>query len=60
VRIAFDRDCVQRDAAKAITDLQARFESLTSRERDVVALVTLGKMIKQVAVEMNVSEVTLS
>ena len=59
VRIALDRDCVQRDAAKAITDMQARFESLTSRERDVVALVTLGKMNKQVAVEMGVSEVTV-
>jgi FixJ family two-component response regulator len=59
VRIALDRDRVQRDAAKAVTDMQARFGSLTSRERDVVALVTSGKMNKQVAVEMGVSEVTV-
>jgi FixJ family two-component response regulator len=59
VRIALDRDRVQRGTTKAITDLRARFESLTPRERNVVALVTSGKMNKQVAAELGVSEITV-
>jgi FixJ family two-component response regulator len=59
VRVALDRDRVQRHNAKAIADVRARFESLTLRERDVVALVTSGKMNKQVAAEIGVSEVSI-
>jgi FixJ family two-component response regulator len=59
VQIALDRDRAQRNIAKVITDIRARFDSLTSRERDVVALVTLGKMNKQVAAEMGVSEIAV-
>jgi FixJ family two-component response regulator len=59
VRIALDRDRAQRDNAREITDIRARFESLTLRERDVVALVTLGKMNKQVAAEIGVSEIAV-
>ena len=59
VRIALDRDHAQRDNARAIIDIRARFESLTLRERDVVALVTLGKMNKQVAAEIGVSEIAV-
>ena len=56
VQIALDRDRAQRSNAKAVTDVRARFQSLTLRERDVVALVTLGKLNKQVAAEIGVSE----
>src|ERR1700730_1856847 len=59
VRVALDRDRAQRHNAKAIADVRARFESLTLRERDVVALVTSGKMNKQVAAEIGVSEVAI-
>ena len=59
VRIALDRDRAQRNNAKAITNMQARFGALTSRERDVVARVTTGKMNKQVAAEIGISEVAV-
>ena len=59
VRIALDRDRVRRIKAEAITNMRARFESLTSRERDVVAWVTTGKMNKQVAAEIGISEVAV-
>lgn len=59
VRIALDRDRTQRSNEKAIVDIRARFASLTPRERDVVALVTLGKMNKQVAAEIGVSEIAV-
>jgi FixJ family two-component response regulator len=39
--------------------LQARIESLTSREREVMTRVTMGKMNKQVAAEIGLSEITV-
>jgi FixJ family two-component response regulator len=59
VQVALERDRVQRSHARAIADVRARFESLTLRERDVVALVTLGKLNKQVAAEIGVSEISV-
>jgi FixJ family two-component response regulator len=59
VRGALKRDHEHRTTAVAAADLHARFNTLTARERDVVALVTSGKMNKQVAAELGVSEVTI-
>jgi len=39
--------------------LRADFESLTSREQQVIALVTSGLMNKQIAGEIGVSEITV-
>ena len=38
--------------------MRARYESLTPREQEVIALVTTGLMNKQIAAEMDVSEIT--
>jgi FixJ family two-component response regulator len=59
VQIALERDRVQRGNARVIADARARFGSLTSRERNVVALVASGKMNKQVAAEIGVSEISV-
>ena len=59
VRVALDRDRTQRNTARIAAELRARFESLTAREREVVALVTSGKLNKQVAADIGVSEVTV-
>ena len=40
-------------------DLRARFETLSPRERQVMALVTAGRMNKQVAGELSLSEITV-
>jgi FixJ family two-component response regulator len=40
-------------------DLRERFQSLTQRERDVMALVVLGRLNKQIAAELGVAEVTV-
>jgi FixJ family two-component response regulator len=37
----------------------ARYESLSTRERQVMALVTAGKMNKQVAGDLALSEITV-
>jgi FixJ family two-component response regulator len=39
--------------------LRARFETLTARERDVMRLVTAGRLNKQIAAEIGLSEATV-
>jgi len=59
IRVALERDRVQRNNARAMADARTRFESLTLRERDVVALVTSGRMNKQIAAEIGISEISV-
>jgi FixJ family two-component response regulator len=59
VTLAIDRGRQRREGEKRLSDLQARFESLTPREREVIGLVAAGMMNKQVAAEMGVSEITV-
>ena len=56
---ALERDRKRRDAARGVADLKGLFETLTPREREVMALVTAGLMNKQVAAEIGVSEITV-
>ena len=44
-----ERDRARREEAKLAADLQARFESLTPRERQIMALVVTGEQNKQIA-----------
>ena len=39
--------------------MQSRYDSLTSREREILDLVTKGLMNKQVAAEVGLSEITV-
>ena len=59
VTAAIERDRNSRDEAKILSDLRARFGTLTSREREVMALVTAGLMNKQVAAEIGIAEITV-
>ena len=59
VALALDRDRKRRDEEKAVADLKALFESLTRRERQVMALITDGLMNKQVAGKIGISEITV-
>jgi FixJ family two-component response regulator len=55
--LAIDRD--RRLAESDQADIATRYKSLSSRERQVMALVTAGKMNKQVAGELGLSEITV-
>jgi FixJ family two-component response regulator len=59
VQAAIERDRKRRDLNKTVSDVRSRFESLSSRERDVLALVTSGLMNKQVAAELGLAEITV-
>jgi FixJ family two-component response regulator len=59
VTVAIERDRKRRESEKGVTELKARLDTLTPREREVMTLVTVGLMNKQVAGEIGVSEITV-
>jgi FixJ family two-component response regulator len=59
VQLGLDRDRARRENEKAVATVRSRFESLTPREQEVIALVTSGLMNKQIAAEIGVTEVTV-
>jgi len=56
---ALDRDRVTRQGETALADLRKRYESLTTREREVMGLVVSGMLNKQIASELGNSEITV-
>jgi FixJ family two-component response regulator len=59
VQVALERATSRRESDKAIMDLRAKFDTLTHREKEVVAWVTGGLLNKQVAAELGVTEITI-
>ena len=59
VAAALERDRNRRKDERQLSDLRARFEALTEREREVMGLVTAGLMNKQIAGELGLSEITV-
>jgi FixJ family two-component response regulator len=56
---ALERDRAFREEEAGLADLRSRFESLTEREQEVMALVAKGLMNKEVAAELGVTEITV-
>jgi FixJ family two-component response regulator len=56
--LALQRDRDRRIQESAVLQTRARFKALTPREQEVFGLVTAGLMNKQVAGELEVSEIT--
>jgi len=59
IRVALDRDRLRREKDDRLSELRARFETLSERERTVLSLVTSGMLNKQMAGVMSLSEVTV-
>ena len=59
IQLGLARDRAWLDNEKALAALRARFETLTSREREVMALVVAGRLNKQIAYDIGISEITV-
>jgi FixJ family two-component response regulator len=59
VRIALERDRARREQEKEVTDLQQRFDSLTSREQQVISMLVSGMLNKQIAGHLGTAESTV-
>jgi FixJ family two-component response regulator len=59
VQQALERDRKGREQRAEIAELRKRFDSLTPREREVMALVAAGLLNKQVAGELGTSEASV-
>jgi len=59
IQLGHARDRAQLEEERATTELKVRFETLTPREREVMAHVVSGRLNKQIAADLGVSEITI-
>ena len=59
VRVALDRDRTRREQETGLADIRRRFDSLTSREQEVLSMVMNGMLNKQIAAELGTAESTV-
>jgi FixJ family two-component response regulator len=59
VHAAIERDRARRQHVIGLADLEERYRALTERERDIMALVVVGRLNKQIASELGLAEVTV-
>src|SRR5262249_35944430 len=59
IQLGLERDRARREGERALAALRERFETLTPREREVMAEVLKGRLNKQIAGDIGVSEVTV-
>ena len=59
IRIALDRHRNRQEQGQQVAKLRCRFESLTSREREVTSMVVSGMPNKQISVQLGTSENTI-
>jgi FixJ family two-component response regulator len=59
VTAAIERDRKRRQDEKIVSNARALVETLTPREREILALVSAGLMNKQIAAEIGIAEITV-
>ena len=59
VMTAIERDRRRRAADSTVSQMRDRFETLSAREQEVMLMVTTGKLNKQIAAELGISEITV-
>jgi FixJ family two-component response regulator len=59
IQAGLDRDRARRANEKALTALRKRFEALTPREQEIMIQVAQGRLSKQIAADMGITETTV-
>jgi FixJ family two-component response regulator len=59
VQLALAQDRTWRENEQVLVELRKRYSTLTQREREVMALVVAGRLNKQIAEDIGVSEITV-
>jgi FixJ family two-component response regulator len=59
IQLGHDHDRARLEQERAMADLQVHFETLTPREREIMAFVASGRLNKQIAADLGVSEITV-
>ena len=59
IHTGIERDRARRAEEKDVAQLRERFDSLTPREREVLMIVITGRPNKQIAAQLNLSEMTV-
>ena len=59
VRAAIERDTVARREQAKLSEIRARLDTLTPREREVLEQVVSGKLNKQIAGDLGITEATV-
>jgi RNA polymerase sigma factor (sigma-70 family) len=59
VQAGIERDRARRREAKLVAELRERFNSLTPREQEVLPLIITGRPNKQIAAQLELSEMTV-
>ena len=59
IHTALERDRDRRRDAVRVAELQERYATLTEREREIMTFVAVGRANKQIAAELNLSEMTV-
>src|SRR5271166_4425072 len=59
IQLGLSRDRARRENEKGLADLRERFESLSPREREIMIHVARGRLSKQIAGDIGISEITV-
>lgn len=59
IQVGLTRDRVRRETEREVRALTDRFETLSSREREVMAHVVTGRLNKEIAGELGITEITV-
>jgi FixJ family two-component response regulator len=59
IQLGLSRDRARRENEKALTALRERFESLSAREREIMIQVARGRLSKQIAGDIGITEATV-
>lgn len=59
IALGHARDRAFLEAEEELAELKRRYESLTPREREVMTFVVMGRLNKQIAADLGISEITV-